>query len=101
MSKQPLDKQPLEDFDLLSKLIVGIGEVSEITGVSPRQIRYWEEKEYIRSSKTANSKTRRYDYYQIKKILLIKDYMAEGYTLEAAVEKTTTRLAYFNDIVRF
>lgn len=35
---------PLLDFDLLKKLVVGIGEVSEITGIPTCKIRYWEEK---------------------------------------------------------
>ena len=32
------------DYNFLEKLIVGIGEVSQITGIPTRQIRYWEEK---------------------------------------------------------
>lgn len=95
-----MSKNPLEDFEFLSKLIVAIGEVSEITGVSTRQIRYWEEKGFITSNQNSNSKTRRYDYYQIKKILLIKGFMEQGYTLDAAVAKTTERLTYFNDIFK-
>jgi DNA-binding transcriptional MerR regulator len=93
-------KQTLEDFEFLSKLIVGIGEVSALSGVPARQIRYWEEKDYISSCAGANNKTRRYDYYQIKKILLIKEYMDEGFTLEKAVSKTEVRLQRFNDIFK-
>ena len=36
---EPIDNTLL-DFDLLSKLVVGIGEVSDITGMPQRQIRY-------------------------------------------------------------
>lgn len=32
------------DFDFIDKLVVGIGEVSQITNIPTRQIRYWEEK---------------------------------------------------------
>ncbi len=31
------------------KLIFGIGQVQQITGVSGRQLRYWEEQGYIQS----------------------------------------------------
>lgn len=39
-------KQLLESDDLL----VGISELSKVTGVSPRQIRYWEQKGFISST---------------------------------------------------
>lgn len=32
-----------------NKLIFGIGQVQQITGVSGRQLRYWEEQGYIQS----------------------------------------------------
>lgn len=91
-------KQTLEDFEFLSKLIVGIGEVSDITKVPARQIRYWEKKGHIKSCAGSDTKTRRYDYYQIKKILLIKELMDDGYTLDTAASKTEARLKRFNDI---
>ena len=92
------ERKPLEDFDFLSKLIVGIGEVSEISQVPTRQIRYWEEKGYIQSITTGDGKNRRYDYYQIKKILLIKQMLDEGFTLEKAAEKTAAKLEHFNQL---
>jgi DNA-binding transcriptional MerR regulator len=79
------------DRDFLKKLVVGIGEVSEITGIPQRQIRYWESKGYVRSLESATS-TRRYDYPTIKKMLLIKELLDEGYTLESSVEKVEKRL---------
>lgn len=91
-----MSKDLLADFDFLAKLIVGIGEVAKITGVPARQLRYWEEKGIIQSLADEDSSTRRYDYLQIKKILLIKELMDEGYTLEAADKKTTDRIAHFN-----
>lgn len=39
-------KQLLESDELL----VGISELSKVTGVSPRQIRYWEQKGYVEST---------------------------------------------------
>lgn len=79
------------DFDFLDKLIVGIGEVSEITGIPARQIRYWEEKRIIESL-SEEGKNRRYDYKNIKRMLLIKELLDDGYTLDAAALKVQNRI---------
>lgn len=89
-----------EDFEFLKRLIVGIGEVSEITGVAQRQIRYWEEKGYVKSVHEESGTTRRYDYFNIKKIVGIQNYLNEGYTLEAAVKKNAERFEHFEGIFR-
>jgi len=80
------------DFDFLDKLVVGIGEVSQITGIPTRQIRYWEDKGIITSLTEEEGKNRRYNYENIKKILLIKELMDEGYTLDASAEKVKKRM---------
>jgi DNA-binding transcriptional MerR regulator len=80
------------DFDFLDKLVVGIGEVSQITGIPTRQIRYWEEKGIIDSLTEEEGKNRRYNYENIKKMLLIKELMDEGYTLDSAAEKVKKRM---------
>ncbi|MBD8500432.1 MerR family transcriptional regulator [Paenibacillus arenosi] len=87
----------LLDFDLLSKLVVGIGEVSEITGVPTRQIRYWEEKGIINSSQEAEGTTRKYDYLNVKKIILVKELLDDGYTLDAAAKKVGDRMKIINE----
>src|SRR5687768_5787738 len=98
MTKKKLTIQPikpasiLEDYDFLRKLIVGIGEVSEITGIPQRQLRYWQEKGLIMTTVAAGSSiTRRFNYVEIKKILLIKELLEEGFTLEAAAKKIENR----------
>lgn len=90
-------KNILLDFDLLSKLVVGIGEVSEITGVPTRQIRYWEEKGVINSSKDTEGTTRKYDYLNVKKVLLVKELLDDGYTLDAAAKKVEDRMKNMNE----
>lgn len=80
------------DFDFLTKLVVGIGEVSQITGIPTRQIRYWEDKGIIASLTEEEGKNRRYNYENIKKMLLIKELMEEGYTLDASTEKVKKRI---------
>lgn len=80
------------DFDFLEKVVVGIGEVSQITSIPTRQIRYWEDKEIIQSLTEEEGKNRRYDYKNIKKMLLIKELLDEGYTLDSASEKIKNRM---------
>lgn len=93
-----LSKMILWDSDLLSKLIVGIGEVSEITGVPQRKIRYWEEKGIIQPVKEVEGTTRRYNYVNIKKIILIQELLNDGYTLDAAAKKIEDRIANINKV---
>jgi DNA-binding transcriptional MerR regulator len=92
------NNQMYYDFDLLSKLVVGIGEVSDMTGVPTRKIRYWEDKGIIRSVQEADGSTRRYDYVNIKKIVLVQELLDDGYTLDAAARKVEDRMKHINDI---
>ncbi len=86
------DANKNSDVQFLEKLIVGIGEVSQITGIPTRQIRYWEEKGIIESLTEKEGTNRRYNYKNIKKMLLIKELIDEGYTLDAAAEKVKKRV---------
>lgn len=89
----------LEDQEFLTKLVVGIGEVSEITGIPQRQLRYWQQKGIIKTVDD-NSSTRRFNYFEIKKITLIKELLDEGYTLEAAAQKFEQRMTRLNAVFR-
>lgn len=86
--------------DFIKNLIVGIGEVSEITGVPTRQIRYWEDKKIIESV-VSSGNTRRYNYINIKKILLIKELLDDGYTLDAATKKVEKRITSLNKALEY
>lgn len=92
MSNTEANKDLSFDFDFLDKLVVGIGEVAQITSIAPRQIRYWEEKGIIVSLTEEEGKNRRYNYENIKKMLLIKELLDEGYTLDASAEKVKKRM---------
>jgi MerR family transcriptional regulator, global nitrogen regulator len=78
------------DTELLKRLKVGIGEVSEVSGVPQRQLRYWEDKGIV-SPVEPGSSVRRYDYPTIKRILVIKELLDDGYTLNAAARKVEER----------
>ncbi|CAM2994103.1 MerR family transcriptional regulator [Chryseobacterium flavum] len=92
MKKKEENKNLSFDSYFLDKLVVGIGEVSQITGIPTRQIRYWEDKAIISSMTEEEGKNRRYNYENIKKMLLIKELMEEGYTLDASAEKVQKRM---------
>lgn len=81
----------MDDHEFLSKLVVGIGEVSTITGIPQRQIHYWENKQIIAPVDDGSS-VRRYSYATIKRMILIKELLDEGFTLEASVRKVDERV---------
>src|SRR5690625_8005246 len=87
-------------FDLLQKRVVGLGEVSKITGIPTRKIRYWEEKGAIKSESSAEGTTRRYNYLNVKKMLLIQEMIDEGFTLDAAIKKVEKRMETLNEAFR-
>ncbi|GCF92377.1 transcriptional regulator [Enterococcus florum] len=76
-------KQLLES----DELVIGISELSKMTGVSPRQLRYWEERSYIESIATETKGSRQYRLPTVLKVEMIKSLLDEGYTLTAAVER--------------
>ena len=88
------------DFDFLDKVIVGIGEVSQITDIPTRQIRYWEDKGIITSLTEEEGKNRRYDYKNIKKMILIKELLEEGYTLDASANKVKRRMEKIEEMLK-
>ena len=90
-------KETFLDPVFLCKLIVGIGEVSQITGIPIRQIRYWEDKGIIKSLTETEGKNRRYNYVNIKKMLMIKLLLDEGFTLDTAALKVESRICFFED----
>lgn len=79
------------DAELLSRLVVGIGEVAKISGVPIRQLRYWETKGII-DPVEPGATVRCYKVPTIKRILLIKELLDEGYTLDAAAMRVQKRL---------
>lgn len=97
--KEPINNLSF-DFDFLNKVIVGIGEVSQITGIATRQIRYWEDKGIITSLTGEEGKNRRYDYKNIKKMLLIKELLDEGYSLDGASNKIEKRMILIEETLQ-
>lgn len=84
--------------EFLEMVIIGIREVSEITGVPVRKLRYWEEKGII-TSVDSDSSARQFSLSDVKKIILINELIDDGYTLDGAASKVEKRLSKINDIM--
>ena len=72
---------------LFQNLEIGIGGVSSSLGVSQRQLRYWEQKGYIKPI-DEKSGVRHYSLATVYLIAFIKDQLDKGYTLDAAVKNS-------------
>lgn len=73
---------------IFNNLEVGIGEVSNLIGVSQRQLRYWESKGYIKPVEDTKAGVRRYNLGTVYLIAFIKSQLDEGFTLAAAVKRS-------------
>ncbi|WP_143795720.1 MerR family transcriptional regulator, partial [Oenococcus oeni] len=65
-------------------VLIGISDLSDATGVSQTQLRYWLEKGYLKSRGTAKKK--KFIYGTVFFVRMIKKYQDEGFTLASAVE---------------
>jgi len=76
------------DFSIPEKLYYKIGEVSQITGVEPYILRYWESEFKIITPIRTNSKQRLYRKRDLELILEIKKLLyEEKFTIAGAKKK--------------
>lgn len=66
-------------MDYRTKKVLTIGAVEELTGLSPRQIRYYEERRLI-SPERSEGGTRKYSFTDIEKLVEIIKKMNKGET---------------------
>lgn len=74
-------------IEFQQKIIFGIGDLAQMTGVSPRQLRYWEEKGYIQARQDCGGGVRKYGLRAYFTVASIKEYLDQGYTLATSVKK--------------
>lgn len=84
--------------DFLSKIIIGIGEVAEITGIPIRKLRYWEGKGIIKTV-DGETGTRQFSLFEVKKALLINELIEDGYTLDGAAAKVEIRMSKIKNMM--
>lgn len=78
----------------LNQLQFKIGELSRMTGVSTRQLRYWEKKEFIAAKQREEEQDARvFGFDAYVKVSIIKHLLDEGYTLKAADDKSKALIA--------
>ena len=76
------------DVQIPDKLYFKIGEVSEITGVKPHVLRYWESEFSVFSPGKSRKKQRLYQKKDIELVLRIKDLLyKQGFTIAGARKK--------------
>jgi MerR family redox-sensitive transcriptional activator SoxR len=69
-----------------NSLRISLKELSTASGVSGRQLRYWEEKGFIKSEQSQAGKAHKYTLQTMFQVISIKDLLDQGYTLAKAVE---------------
>ena len=78
-------------FKIKVKKTYSIGDLSEIVGISKRQLRNWETQGYIQEPmriRYGKRNNRRYSFDDLKLVKKIKFYLNKGYTLKSAVANT-------------
>ncbi|MBS2968522.1 MerR family transcriptional regulator [Metabacillus sp. KIGAM252] len=66
-----------EERSYKDKKVISIGTVSELTGLSVRQIRYYEERQLIAPERSSKG-TRKYSFSDVERLMNIADLREEG-----------------------
>ncbi|GEL08779.1 MerR family transcriptional regulator [Salisediminibacterium halotolerans] len=64
-------------LDYKDKKVIGIGIISELTGLTERQIRYYEERKLIFPERS-NGGTRKYSFADVERLADIAEKMEDG-----------------------
>ncbi|MCP8967355.1 MerR family transcriptional regulator [Ectobacillus ponti] len=67
----------MQDESYKTKKVISIGAVSEITGLSERQIRYYEERKLVFPERTKKG-TRKYSFQDVERLMDIINQMEDG-----------------------
>lgn len=80
-----MKQQVPERKDIPDKVYFRIGEVSDLVGVEPHVLRYWESEFSVIRPRRAKSNQRLYRKQDVENLLLIKTLLHhEGYTISGA-----------------
>jgi DNA-binding transcriptional MerR regulator len=90
------------DLSIPEKLYYKIGEVSQITGIEPYVLRYWESEFKIVTPARTNSKHRLYRRRDLELILEIKKLLyEEKFTIAGAKKKLQKMKAWREEQLKF
>lgn len=81
--KKKAGLRPIDIRELMERLRLGIGQAAALCDVSIRQLSYWTDKGII--TPVDEEKNRCYDFAALEKVVLIKQALDQGYSLEGAV----------------
>ncbi|WP_273711723.1 MerR family transcriptional regulator [Leuconostoc mesenteroides] len=80
------NRSPIHKKTAFDKLQFGIGDLARMTGVSTRQLRYWEKQGYVKAlDRNDNQESRLYGFRAFLKVSIIKQHIDDGDTLRTAV----------------
>ncbi|MET3729380.1 DNA-binding transcriptional MerR regulator [Fictibacillus halophilus] len=67
----------VDKFSYKDKKVISIGIISELTGLSERKIRYYEERKLIFPERTGKG-TRKYSFSDVERLMEIADQIEDG-----------------------
>lgn len=80
------NRSPIHKKTAFDKLQFGIGDLARMTGVSTRQLRYWEKQGYVKAlDRNDDQESRLYGFRAFLKVSIIKQHINDGDTLRTAV----------------
>lgn len=103
MDNDPVKYQLIRKVFSAENMVFRIGELSSMTGVSTRQLRYWEQKDYIQSMQRDDDHqvARSYHFREYARVTGIKHFLDQGFTLAASVQKVNDYIDMANLIHNF
>ncbi len=87
---------PKNSKEIMGAIQLPLSEVARLAGVTPRQVRYWEKKGLLKSHQDGKNANHKFTIFAILDAMRIKDYLDQGFTLQAAGEK----LDKYKDLLR-
>lgn len=68
-------------MDYKSKKVIGMGVVTELTGLSERQVRYYETKGLILPDRTKGG-TRKYSFHDVERLIDVATKLEDGWRIQ-------------------
>lgn len=69
----------------IQKILLPISEASKFTGISKRRIRYWTKRKNLLINRSGSSRYK-YNFRDLQKLVLVKQFYARGKNLEKAFD---------------